>query len=485
MGILRILAGCILAVALLSTLLTAAGFENTGLGVQARAMGGAFSAIADDWSAAYYNPAGYAWLKDNQIGGNTAFLHYRNELVPNYVFGEAGGIDTATGFFNNRTIYNKHAILSMPSAGFAARVPLMGETMIGFSIYQPFDQNISWDLYRHLQTYNDSLSTPSEQFSSNIDVVAFQFTIAKELKPGKLAFGLGLQLLRGDMKQFELFKRASPLGDSVLFGDRPYNTIDEYASCDGDGWGFGIRAGLLYKLNEKMKLGLSANIPFDLTIKGDANLRYIMPLIPGSKYTLNDTVKYLFSQGNALSFSPTFETKLQLPMSFGLGLSYNISEKALVACDVNYTMWSHFKGIEYTYIWSGSIQPEAAKEAEFFTANLSEPVEWKNTLKVGVGGKYELSKTTTLLGGFSYDQAVNPDNVGILPQFVDFGNKLGINGGTQLHFNNWDMGLVGSVIKYSENTVDRVISSDGTMYGFPGIYKGTTFETIFSINYRF
>jgi long-chain fatty acid transport protein len=158
MGILRILAGCILAVALLSTLLTAAGFENTGLGVQARAMGGAFSAIADDWSAAYYNPAGYAWLKDNQLGGNTAFLHYRNELVPNYVFGEAGGIDTATGFFNNRTIYNKHAILSMPSAGFAARVPVMGETMIGFSIYQPFDQNISWNLYRHLQTYNDSLS---------------------------------------------------------------------------------------------------------------------------------------------------------------------------------------------------------------------------------------------------------------------------------------------------------------------------------------
>jgi thiamine transport system substrate-binding protein len=48
-------AGCVLLLlALCSPGLLASGFENTGLGTTARGMGGAFRAVADDWSAAYY-----------------------------------------------------------------------------------------------------------------------------------------------------------------------------------------------------------------------------------------------------------------------------------------------------------------------------------------------------------------------------------------------------------------------------------------------
>ena len=59
--------------------LFASGFENTGLGTTARGMGGAFRAVADDWSAAYYNPAGYAYILDNQLGVNLGLLHFPNE----------------------------------------------------------------------------------------------------------------------------------------------------------------------------------------------------------------------------------------------------------------------------------------------------------------------------------------------------------------------------------------------------------------------
>ena len=88
MGIVRFAAILLAIVAVVSLELSASGFENSGVGTKARGMAGAFRAIADDWTAAYYNPAGYAYAYDNQLGGNVALVHWRNELVPRYKWGE-------------------------------------------------------------------------------------------------------------------------------------------------------------------------------------------------------------------------------------------------------------------------------------------------------------------------------------------------------------------------------------------------------------
>ena len=52
MGIIRLTASVLLLFGCLSPGLFASGFENTGIGTKARGMGGAFRAIADDWTAA-------------------------------------------------------------------------------------------------------------------------------------------------------------------------------------------------------------------------------------------------------------------------------------------------------------------------------------------------------------------------------------------------------------------------------------------------
>ncbi len=61
-------------------------FESYGAGLRANAMGGAFTAVADDTSAVYYNPAGLAQLKNHKF--STEFLYYN----PNFEVH-----DTATG----------------------------------------------------------------------------------------------------------------------------------------------------------------------------------------------------------------------------------------------------------------------------------------------------------------------------------------------------------------------------------------------------
>ena len=48
--------------------LPASGLETNGIGARGRAMGNAMTAAADDWTAAFYNPAGLAWMDTDQAG---------------------------------------------------------------------------------------------------------------------------------------------------------------------------------------------------------------------------------------------------------------------------------------------------------------------------------------------------------------------------------------------------------------------------------
>ena len=485
MGILRISARVTLAIALISASTLAAGFENTGVGVQARGMGGAFRAVANDWTAAYYNPAGLAYITDNQWGVETAFLHYRDELVPDYKY---GGLDSVTGFYNGLSIYNKHRVLTNPTGGFVGKLPVLGESVLGFSIYQPFDQNIGWNLYQPPRAYNDSLSAPDVQYGVNLDVVAFQLTAAREIKPDKMAVGIGIQLLRADLVYHDLKFRSSPM-TITPYTDVPYNHIPEFVKTDGNGWGVGFRFGLMYKFNEKMNFGFTAALPLNVTVKGDARLDFIMPQIRSvrSKQTDPNSVTYLFASGRNVSLSRDFEAKLKLPASFGVGLAYRVTDKFLVALDGEYTLWSSFDGLKFS-LTGGKGLTGAANDPSvrsFFTADISNEVEWKNTLKAALGSRYDINSTLTLLAGLSVDQGVNPDKTGFVPQFMDTGTKLGINGGLLLHFQTWDLGLGGSVISNPDLTVGRTYESDGSLQGFPGLYKATVFETAFSVAHRF
>jgi hypothetical protein len=50
-----------------------------GSGVKAAAMGNAFTAVADDYSAIYWNPAGLAQIRDGQVVGSLYNLTYDNQ----------------------------------------------------------------------------------------------------------------------------------------------------------------------------------------------------------------------------------------------------------------------------------------------------------------------------------------------------------------------------------------------------------------------
>ena len=514
MRILTLAAVVVLLLASWGGSLYASGFENTGLGTTARGMGGAFRAIADDWTAAYYNPAGYAYIVDNQIGTSLGITLFRDEITPRYSQPDPEGNEYGWGIANGQTIYNFHRILNKPAAGLVFRLPMMGgETVFGLSAYQPFDQSLRWRMYAldasFLRTYNedavDNPALPRHDYLIDLDVVAFQATAAREFNEGKLAIGVGLQLLRGDLWFSDLVFRDNPRGDIVAaVDDRPRERIPEYVDNQGRGWGFGLRGGAIWKPTEKLDVAVTAYLPFDLTIKGETNFTFVLPkaeYLWGDIYIMENPTDYLFVSGQMPTQVADFETKLKLPPSLAFGVAYRATEKLTLALDAEYTLWSRYDGLEFSfsnitgtphYIDSVLVDEEWIKlvqlhEQDFFQADLTNPVEWDNAGKVSLGARYLLHPKLTLLAGVSADQSPTRNSNLFTPQFMDLGTKKSFNLGGILHINQWDLGAITSYTSYPDIDLVGLVDADGndTFDNFPGAYKADTYETVLSLGYRF
>ncbi len=505
MGIARFSAIVLTVLVLVVSGASASGFENTGIGMKARGMGGAFRSVADDWTAAYYNPAGYAWIWDNQLGSSWGFLHYRDEIVPNVRW---GGV-YERGIYNDRVNYNAHEVLSNPSAGIVIRTPVFGETVFGLSAYQRFDQNISWTLFKPLPSYSTNAALPQDQYSTNLDVVTFQLTAAKELVEDQLAVGLGLQLNRGDLIYSTVYQRHNPITNSPnnplydIMQDYPYDRVTQWSKVDGYGWGFGLNGGLLYRVNEKLNVGVNVNLPFSISIDGDAQNIFYLPEnedlwrnADSAAIGNPGTVGQLFLSGARVHHVAEFETDLDLPASLGFGVSYRANDNLTLAFDAEYVLWSSYEGLAFTFLDGpgdeGLTGPAdtAAIARNFFTADVSAPVDWSNAGKVALGMSYDIFEflgpevDLTLVGGVSADQSPARDVDQFTPQFIDTGDKYSFNAGAIFHIERWDLGIVTSYTKQPDLTLTGVKMAD-TFERFPGDYSAETYETILSFNYRF
>ena len=365
---------------------------------------------------------------------------------------------------------------------------------MGLSAYQPFDYNISWKLYDFPLAYNDSLSLPEIQYGNNIDVVAFQLTFARKFMEEKMSLGLGLQLLRADLLYSELLFRENLFdGPSSV---RPWDKITELNHNDGNGYGFGLNAGMMLQVNERLNLGLTASLPFEITISGESELEYFMPKIstlinnpPSAEYDAG-TARYLFASGAKVTDTADFETKLKLPPSIGMGLAYQVNDNFVVSLDAEYTFWSQYEGLDFTYTNHRGLIGSAdtiAYVKDYLTSDISKPADWDNAFKVMMGMKYDYKTLFTFLGGFGYDQSASRDALEITPLLFDTGDKYTFSAGAIYHYQQWDFGVITSYTTLPDLTVTDLVdtNNDGLYDSFAGDYKANTYETVVSFNYRF
>jgi len=471
----------VVLVALMASEVYANGISVPGIGTRARAMGGAFRAIADDWSAAYYNPAGLARIEQSQISGGIDFDNYRFSYDPNV------SLDGyRIGYPDNGERYPRRGLSWLPNISGVVVAPFGYPLTASFSAFQMYDEELEWDLFRFEPGY-DSLQSrlPGIDFRNNIDVINFQSTFATSFFDDRFHVGLGISLYRGDLYTNRMYNEPNTLDPRYVV--RPYEYFVTDASVDVYGFGFGASAGLLLDVTDRLSVG--ATLRPKSTIKMDGrslqrvfapNNREIQNQIPDLGEPEANT---LFS-GQTIAAENNVDVDMVIPTEYGFGVAFDASEYVTIAADFSMTMWSEFTDFDVSYTSFNGYT--GFTNLDNMLKSLSYPIQWDDVVRFSLGVEAQPSDVIKVRGGYGFEQSPIPENQAT-PMWNDIGDRHHISGGASYFYGKFEFAMALEYVNMSDLKVDNLqdVNNDGMWDNLTGTYKNKAFNSAFSVTIRF
>lgn len=261
---------------------------ETGTPHNGRSQAGA-SAVADDASTAWYNPAGMTRLKKNAllVGAQPFYLNTRFDSSANTTTlggdgGNAGGVFPAAGF------YYVHV--------------LSDEARLGFTFNSFFGLGIN---------YKDNWAGRYTVQDTSLTTLNFNPSFAYRLNDW-LSLGAGVMFLLGKYEQ-----------EAALFNvTQPYD--GKYEIQDADDWTVAFNLGAHIEPREETRIGVTYRSEADFDLTGDIRFTNLGPIL-GSKL-----------------FDSNFSAELKLPQGINVGLYHELSPQFAFLADAGWTDWSSF-----------------------------------------------------------------------------------------------------------------------------------------------
>lgn len=326
------------------------GYANFAQGAKATAMGGAFTAIADDPSANYYNPAGIAFLHDTQIMIGSTFFTSNNaefESSGNSQMPEIGQGSTFKLKNDTNMLPFLHMTHSLPD-GFA----------IGISGYSMWGHKNDWPDHWEGRFTPGGLENEIKSYRTQA-VLAYAPNDAFALSGGIFQEWLDLSMSQNVWAQ-------------MLMTEFDY-------SIEGNNDGTGWTAGLLIRPQEQISLGASYRSGVRHKIDSlDIKISPDIPMlgIEDTEGSLVFTTPGVFNVGTAIKF-----------------------EKLTLAFDIYWTEWSKQDVLKIKY----------NKKILGNTQNILDK-RWKNSFTYGFGAEYAFSEFLKLRTGYIYDESPVPSD---------------------------------------------------------------------------
>ncbi len=446
--------------------LAGGGFALPGVGSKALNMGGAFRGLADDWSAAFWNPAGLAYLPNSELTTNLYTLNFRPEYTPNMNLGESG-YSYSFGY-PDETYYPEDRAFFLPSfSGFYKFTQIEGFTG-GVAFYVPYKMESRWDLYEPPSGYDNDVAYPEFDHQTDILIWDMHPTVAKSFMEGKLSLGLGLSIQRSD---FEL--RRTVLVPTEY--PRPYDFFPVDAYMKTNGWGMGFNAGILYKASPKLQLGFSYQSSIDMDLSGSIDLTMYLPVIPVSGSGLLGGT-YRYTDGD-------FETTLPLPGEFGAGVMVKPMDKLTLTFDISSVNWSR---LDYLDTKDMTLTPGEQDTLYLGVREVKIPFNWDNITRFSLGGEYILKEGLFVRGGYFFEKSPIPNSTFTL-LIPDVGDKHSINLGLSYQINSFELGYDYQLVAHKKREVEAIqdVNGDGRFDNMPGDYKMLFHCSGLSFTYRF
>jgi len=336
-------------------------WRTFGLGPRAVAMGNAFTAVADDFSAGYYNPAGLLSPPGTKFG--IGYQYIREDLLANGV--EVASSRDADGIF----------------LGGSMSIPFTDEwenrVAIGYYFLQPLFYSIDILIPEATQPQFPLLESMGRMQILHL-VAAFDFI------PGVLIGG-GLTISSDLGGALDLKPGVAGFGgvEEVL------SSVDQEVHPILSG-----TAGLLVKPGRFHPSLKNLTIGFTWRDKHFLDLDIpVSVLLSGFILRLDLTSAFLYT-----------------PRQWVLGLGYRLSGDLLVACDVSYNEWSDYR------VPSLSIDTDIDIPLIVLKKGVNESPDFKDTVTPRVGLEYRAYRggmmDAFLRAGYAYEPSPVPEQTG-------------------------------------------------------------------------
>lgn len=362
---------------ILSVIELPSSFNPVGSGARALGMGGAFISVADDATAASWNPGGLVQLQRPEISAVGAFVN-RVEDNSMQLFPVMSGKQEINA-------YNINYL--------SATYPLV---LFGRNMVFSLNYQYLYDLHRDWRFPFPVSPTQTDHIVATQDggLGAVGLAFAVELTPD-FSFGITFNSWCKVFNANKWKNRVIQHGDSgKLFGAPVSYWSDTYDDYELSGTNFSL--GLLWNINSKVTMGMVLKTPFTADIRhGHAEM---------SEYRLQSDNSLL--SGNTVPYFISHD-KLEMPMSYGIGISYRFSDALTVSGDIYRTEWDDYKYTDHQGIVSSPISGRLYEESDV-----------KPTHQLRLGMEYLFIDTgheviIPLRAGIFYDPAPaegNPDD---------------------------------------------------------------------------
>ncbi len=286
-----------------------------GSGARATGMGGAFIAIADDATAASWNPSGLIQLERPELSVVGAYFDRKEDFSSDdhpEINNEGSNDDmnvnyiSATYPFN---LANKNMVISVSYQRL-------------YEFERSFDYNFDFSS-AGLNLLQD------KQFSQEGYLGALGLAGAVQLTPVLslgATFNIWTDELFWDNGWEEKFSEQSvgTQGGASLTVDTNIN--DRYSDFEG----YNANFGLLWSINEHLTLGAVLKTSFEASIHHEFRFTSTSIFGPPADTTTSSKLNL------------TEDVSLEMPLSYGIGLAWRYSDTLSFAFDIYRTMWSDY-----------------------------------------------------------------------------------------------------------------------------------------------
>ena len=449
----------------------AGGFFVSAVGDRARAMGGAFTALADDWTAAHYNPAGAAWLPRSEVFGTAIILSPRINYTPDTTqFGGWRANNKPYGEY-----YNADKTIVMPQIGGFARVSEGAGISLGVGFYTQAVNNMEWDLFAPYYATNDEFPGPD----TKADLRTWTLHPAMSFKlAGQVAIGAGLQATRSVFDQSRVMFVEDP-GAPFNLPPYPVGQVMVDQSIDGTGWGVGYNLGVLAKMNV-FSVGLAFQSKMVQKMSGQTTTNFWSQKVEGRGDLNSPLIEQDLAGGKTHTAIQDVEYDITLPPYVTLGLAFFPTSSLRLTTDLTHTFYSEMPGIIATEGDSVTFK-FGDPQAQFTTVTVqtTEYYRWEDQFRLAAGLEWDASSRMHLRLGAYYEPAVVNTST-LTPLNWDPSNKISPSAGFAVDIGeSWSLGYSYGAV-FSE---DRTAGT-WTQYNQAGRYGGMRHESYVSFGYR-